>query len=139
MFLYKFLAEIILIIHFLWILFMLFGFVYNVVGLFFNKNLLKNFWLRTIHLFGILYVASLAILDKYCPLTVLESKLRQKFEPNFINPESFIIYYLEKIVYPNINPIVIVIPTVLIAVFSLIVYIVKPPIIKLNLCKKRYS
>jgi len=127
MLLYKFLAEIILIIHFLWILFMLFGFVYNVVGLFFNKNLLKNFWLRTIHLFGILYVA------------VLESKLRQKFEPNFINPESFIIYYLEKIVYPNINPIIIVIPTVLIAVFSLIVYIVKPPIIKLNLCKKRYS
>ena len=77
MLLYKFLAEIILIIHFLWILFMLFGFVYNVVGLFFNKNLLKNFWLRTMHLFGILYVASLAILDKYCPLTVLESKLRQ--------------------------------------------------------------
>jgi len=118
---------------------MLFGFVYNVVGLFFNKNLLKNFWLRTIHLFGILYVASLAILDKYCPLTVLESKLRQKFEPNFINPESFIIYYLEKIVYPNINPIIIIIPTVLIAVFSLIVYIAKPPIIKLNLCKKQYS
>jgi len=139
MLLYKFFAEIVLIIHFLWILFMLFGFVYNVVGLFFNKNLLKNFWLRTIHLFGILYVASLAILDKYCPLTVLESKLRQKFEPNFINPESFIIYYLEKIVYPNINPIIIIIPTVLIAVFSLIVYIAKPPIIKLNLCKKQYS
>jgi len=127
---YKFLAEIILVIHFLWILFMLYGFVYNLVGLLFNKKLLKNFWLRTIHLVGILYVASLAILNKYCPLTILETKLRQKFDPTFSQPDSFIIYHLEKIVYPEIHPIVIVIPTVIIAIFSFLVYLIKPPIKK---------
>ncbi len=127
---YKFLAEIILVIHFLWILFMLYGFVYNLVGLLFNKKLLKNFWLRTIYLVGILYVASLAILNKYCPLTILETKLRQKFDPTFSQPDSFIIYHLEKIVYPEIHPIVIVIPTVIIAIFSFLVYLIKPPIKK---------
>lgn len=50
---YKLLAEIILVVHFLWILFMLYGFGYNVVGLLFNKKLLANFWLRTVHLIGI--------------------------------------------------------------------------------------
>jgi hypothetical protein len=132
---YKLLAETILVVHFLWILFMLFGFVYNIVGLFFNKKLLKNFWLRTVHLVGILYVASLAVLDKHCPLTVIEAKLRQKFVPNFIQPDSFIIYYLEKIVYPNINAIVIIIPTVAIAASSFVIYIIKPPV-KINVDRK---
>ena len=109
---------------------MLYGFVYNLVGLLFNKKLLKNFWLRTIYLVGILYVASLAILNKYCPLTILETKLRQKFDPTFSQPDSFIIYHLEKIVYPEIHPIVIVIPTVIIAIFSFLVYLIKPPIKK---------
>ena len=124
---YKLLAEIILVVHFLWILFMLYGFGYNVVGLLFNKKLLSNFWLRTIHLLGILYVASLAVLGKYCPLTILEAKLRQKFDPTFSQPNSFIIYHLEKIVYPNIDPIVIIVPTVVIALFSFLVYIIVPP------------
>ncbi len=123
---YKILAEVIMIIHLLWIMFMILGFVYNIVGLF-NKKLFKNFWIRTLHLLGILYVAGLYVFDKYCPLTILEAKFRQKFDPTFSQPDSFIIFHLEKIIYPKINPIFIIVPTIFIAVFSLFLYIMYPP------------
>lgn len=105
---------------------MIFGFVYNLAGLF-NKKLFKNFWIRTIHLVGILYVAGLYIFDKYCPLTILEAKFRQKFDQTFTQPDSFIIFYLKKIIYPEINPILIIVTTIFIAVFSLFLYIIYPP------------
>lgn len=107
---------------------MIYGFFYNIVGLFFKKQLLKNFWLRTLHVVGIIYVAVITFLDKYCPLTILEIYLRRKIESSFSGMDSFIVYYLEKLIYPEVNPDLIIVPTYLIAILSLVIYIIKPPI-----------
>jgi ABC-type Fe3+ transport system permease subunit len=130
-------ADVILIIHFLWILFILAGFVLTVCGVvrlyiirrpaerwnrFFDRWLL-----RTVHMSGILFTACLELLGKYCPLTVWEYTLREPNHSQTAHPDPFIITWLERLVYPSIHPLVIIIPTLAIALFTLAVYILRPP------------
>lgn len=125
----KLLAEIVLVIHFLWIIFMIFGFFIHILS-FFNLKFRNFFLLRSVHLLGIIYVSILAILDKYCPLTILEYNLRKKFDPTLQQPDSFIIYHLERIVYPEINPKIIIYTTLMIGIISIVSFLFKPPSLK---------
>lgn len=123
---FRLLADLIVTIHFAWILFILWGFMLTLRG-FFHKEFFDRWLFRTLHLFGIVYVSVLAIMGKYCPLTVWENVLRAKYDPNLTYPGSFIIYYIERLVYPEVNPLIIQIPTAFIAVFTIIVFIFRPP------------
>jgi hypothetical protein len=123
---YKILADIIVVIHFTWILFMLVGFILTLCG-FFWRGFFDRWLFRTIHLCGIAYVGLLAVLRQYCPLTILEKVLRARYEPKLEHPGSFIVYYIERLVYPDINPLLILIPTIVIAAFTVAVFIIKPP------------
>lgn len=123
---YKILADAIVVTHFLWILFMLSGFVLTLTG-FFWKGFFDRWLFRTLHLLGIAYVSLLAIMGKYCPLTLWENTLRARYDPALTYPGSFMIHYAEKLVYPDINPLVIRIPTTFIAVVTIVAFIIKPP------------
>jgi hypothetical protein len=124
--LYRILADALMVIHFIWILFMLWGFVLTVRGLW-HKDFFERWLFRTIHLSGILLVAALALLDEYCPLTVWENNLRRHYNPDFDYPGSFIIGHIEKLVYPDVSIMVVLVPTVIMALFTLIVFIARPP------------
>jgi len=124
--LYKLLADSIVVIHFMWILFMLLGFILTLYG-FFWKEFFNKWLFRTLHLCGIIYVGLLAFLREYCPLTILENTLRVKYNPDLTYLGSFIVYYIEKLVYPDLNPSIILVPTIFIAVFTIVVFIIKPP------------
>jgi len=124
---HKIFADAIIVVHFLFILFMLFGFLLTLYGIFFRHKFFDWWLFRTLHLLGIFYVASLSILGKYCPLTILENELRLRYEVSSVYSGSFIIHYLEKIVYPDVNPLVIQIPTVFLAIFTIVVFIIRPP------------
>ena len=82
---------------------------------------------RTIHLCGIIYVSILIVLGKYCPLTILENKFRKQYNPDLTYPGSFVIYYIEKLVYFEPSFLLFEIFTIIIAVFSLIMFLVRPP------------
>ena len=133
----KILADLIVVVHFLWILFMLWGFVLTffavlAVYVFRSKRMIWHKFfdrriLRTLHLIGIVFVAILTLLDKYCPLTVMENLLRRRYDPATDYPGSFIVHYIEKIVYPDIDPILIVAPTLFVAVFTIAVFAIRPP------------
>lgn len=124
---YKIFADAIIMVHFLYILFMLLGFLLTGYALFFREKFFDWWLFRSLHLLGIFYVVSLSILGKYCPLTILENELRLKHEAYSVYSGSFIIHYLEKLVYPDVNPLVIQIPTVFLAIFTIVVFIIKPP------------
>lgn len=127
---YKIFAELTIFIHFLWIIFILYGFILTFYYSFINKKSQEFFdrWLfRIIHLFGILYVTILEITNNYCPLTILENFFKSKYAPNEIYHNSFILNYLERFVYPDVNPYFLIIPTFFIALFTTIVFIIKPP------------
>lgn len=130
MMIYKILSDFLVFLHFIWILFMLYGFVLTFYYTIFPVNARHFFdrWLfRTLHVAGIFYVASLTVLGKYCPLTIWEYNLRQRFEPATDYTGSFIVRYIEKLVYPDVNPLIIQIPTILIAVFTVVVFVFRPP------------
>ena len=107
---------------------MLIGFFFTLYALAFKKSLLNWWKFRTLHLVGIFYVASLSFLGKYCPLTILENKLRTSVNSEQVYQGSFIAHYLEKIVYPEIDPLLIKIPTLLLASFTIIIFIFSPPL-----------
>ncbi len=123
---FKIIADTIVVLHFVWILFMLLGFILTIWG-FFWKGFFELWLFRTLHLCGILYVSLLAILREYCPLTILENISRLKYNPETIYPGSFIAHYIEKLVYPDVNPLILIMGTIFIAVFTLVIFIVKPP------------
>jgi len=117
----RLLADIILIVHLGWILFMLYGFALTVRA--FWRPVFWDRWLfRTIHLGGILFVACLELLGKYCPLTIWEYGLRGTSEPGY-----FILDWIERLIYPDVNPLVYLLPTYGIALFTLVMFVVKLP------------
>lgn len=85
---------------------------------------------------GILCVAVLGLLRMYCPLTVWENLLREQYDPTSTYPGSFIVYYIEKLVYPAVNPLLIQISTILIAGITILVFIIRPPEKIRNILKK---
>ena len=135
---YKVLADLIVVLHFAWILFMLWGFLltlYSVIRLYLFRNFslycsrFMDRWIfRTVHLGGIVFVAVLAGVGKYCPLTIWEYQLRVRYDPALTYPGSFIADWIERLVYPSVSPMIIVIPTILIALFTLCAYLYHPPL-----------
>jgi len=133
---YKIIADIIVAMHFIWIVFMLFGFFLTIFGFFRQK--IFDWWLfRTLYLSGILFVGILTILRRFCPLTILENLSRVKYNPETTYPGSFIVHYIEKLVYPDINQILLRVGTIFVAVFVLVVYIIRPPAKIKNLLIKK--
>ena len=124
---YKILADAIVVIHFLWIIFMIVGFVLTAAA-FRRRKLFDLFWLRTIHLAGIVFVAALGILGKSCPLTVWESAMRERHDPNAAYAGSFIVHWIEQVVYPNVSPLAVTLPVITAAVVTLIIYVLRPPL-----------
>jgi len=135
--LYKVLAEIIVVMHFVWVLFVLAGFILTLCG-FFSFYILRSTadrwrkffdkWLfRTIHAGGILFVGILTMLKQYCPLTLWENTLRTKYDPFLVYEGSCIVHYVQKLLYPDINPLIIRTVTIFITLFTIVVFIIRPP------------
>lgn len=126
---YIIMADIIIIIHFLWILFIIWGFLLTFYHFFIkpSEKFFNNLIFRSIHLAGILYVSILELINQYCPLTLLENFFYRKVNPELVYSGSFIMRALEKIVYPDINPAILIFLTIFIGMFVLVIFIIKPP------------
>ena len=97
-----FLADIVLIIHFIVIIFVTLNFFFIPVGYVKNWQWTKNLKIRLIHLFLVAFVMTETILGFLCPLTIIENNLRL----NFHDERSFIAYWLSKIIFWEVNNII---------------------------------
>jgi hypothetical protein len=100
---YKILADFVVLIHFLWIVFLFLGAFWGI----------KNRMAKIFHLSGLAFAVVIQIFDWYCPLTHLEVWLRSKHSPFLTYTGSFIIHYVEKIVYIEIPRSVVLVFTIL--------------------------
>ncbi len=105
---------------------MLLGFFLTIYG-FFNKVFFEWWLFRTLHLSGILFVGILTILRRFCPLTILENLSRTRYDLESTYPGSFIVHYIEKLVYPDVNQTLLRVGTLFVALFTLVVFVTKPP------------
>ncbi len=109
---YKILADIVVFLHFLWILFLFLGVFWGI----------KNKVARIFHLFGLAFAFIIQVFDWYCPLTHLEIWLRSKHSSSVTYAGSFIIHYVEKMVYIDISRFLVFVFTILLCGFNAWLY-----------------
>lgn len=109
---YKIFADIFVFIHFLWILFLIFGAFFGV-----RYKAIKIF-----HISGLVFAFVIQASDWFCPLTHLEVWLRGSHDPALAYKGSFIIYYLEKIIYIELSRWTVFVLTIFIFGFNLRIY-----------------
>jgi len=112
---YKIAADGVVLIHFLWILFLIFG-------VFIGKRLRP---VKIFHVAGIGFAVIMQIFGWYCPLTHLELWLRKRQDPSLTYSGSFIIHYVEKLVYIELSPEVIFVLTLMLVGMSAYLYLKK--------------
>ena len=89
---YKLLADLVILLHFCWILFILFGFILA----------LKRWKIAILHLIGLTYALVLNIKGWYCPLTYLENYLRSLHDTKTSYAGAFIIRQVDRFIYPDL-------------------------------------
>lgn len=110
---YRIAADITVVIHLLWILFLLFG----------------AWWGRTyrgvmiLHVAGLVFAVIIQVCGWYCPLTHLEFWLRTRQGPPGAYPASFIAYYADQAVYLEIPIGLIFILTILLLIGNGVIYL----------------
>ena len=87
-------ADLILIIHFCIVLFVVFGLVALPIGCLKNYNWTRNIKFRGFHILLMGFITFETILGITCPLTILENILRQ-----IEYQQSFVSYWLSHFIY----------------------------------------
>ena len=113
--LYKVLTDIVVIIHFFWIIFLIFG-------VFFGT---RNKVVKIFHVLGLGFAFIIQIFGWYCPLTYLEVWLKSKHDSTLTYTGSFIIHYVENMVYLELSRYAIFILTIFLCLFNAWFYLRK--------------
>ncbi len=113
--LYEVLADFVVSVHFLWIFFLIFGALLGV----------RNKAIKYIHLTGLLFAVLIQIFGWYCPLTHLEVWLRSRHNPSIAYAGSFIIHYMERLVYLEISQTGVLLATIGLVIFNSSLYLRK--------------
>jgi hypothetical protein len=70
------LADVVLVVHFAFVLFVVGGLALTWAGAAAGWAWVRNFWFRAAHLAAIAFFAAEALLGIWCPLTLWEARLR---------------------------------------------------------------
>lgn len=116
------LADLILVVHVLFVLFVVGGLAFVWVGAWRGWALARHFWFRVTHLGAILFVASEALLGALCPLTVWEDALRGRE-----TEKGFIARILHAVLYWDAPPWVFTLLYVGFALVVLATFVLIPP------------
>ena len=106
------LIDTVVLVHFLWILFLIFG-------AFAGRKLRM---IRYVHIGGLTFALIIQVFDWYCPLTHLEVWLRAHHDPGEVYAGSYIVHYLEKIIYVGVDRWVIAVLTIVLCGANVLVY-----------------
>ncbi len=106
------LVDITIGVHFLWILFLIFGFVFA----------LKGSRIAYVHLGGLVFALVLNALGWYCPLTHVENYFRSLHDLHSTYSTSFIMRLVENLVYPDVPEPLLRRGEIILTVFYILVY-----------------
>ena len=91
-------ADLLLIIHVLFVAFVVLGLVVISIGAWFSWPWVRNFWFRILHLMGIGVVVLQSWAGVICPLTIWEMQLRKLAGQSYYEG-SFIQHWLHALLY----------------------------------------
>ena len=109
--LYRVLAEIILVLHFCFVIFVVFGGLLVVCRHYFA-------WL---HLPAVVWGVAVEFFRLICPLTTIENRFRE-FGGEAGYTDGFLDYYISAVLYAHITPQIQIMLGILLIIFNLLVY-----------------
>ena len=116
---YKLGADGLLLLHTLWIVFLVFGLP---IGIYFNMSVL-----RVLHAIGLIFTLALQLTGSFCPLTIWEQQFRVLQDPDFTYQGSVIMTYFDKLVYQDwISLEIINIATIVLLVLAILSFVFRP-------------
>lgn len=124
--LYLLAADGILVLHILFVVFVVFGQLLIVVGKFRHWGWVRNPWFRVLHLLAITVVMVQAWLGEICPLTTWEMALRAR-GGDTVYAGSFVVHWLQEILYYDLPLWVFAVCYTLFAVLVLVSWFLVPP------------
>ena len=101
--LYRLMADAILVIHFAFVVFVVFGFMLILVGLFARWSWVHNPIFRIAHLAAVGFVVLQVWLGQLCPLTIWENELRRRAGQSSYS-ETFVEHWLRDILFYQAEP-----------------------------------
>lgn len=123
---YQLLADLVLALHSGVVIFIVLGTVLIVVGNLRGWRWVNHFWLRFVHLAGMLSVAIGTWLDTTCPLTDVERWLRIKANAETYSG-SFIGHWRQQLLFYDFAPWVFVLTYTLFGLLILALWWIFPP------------
>jgi hypothetical protein len=120
------LADVILIVHFAFIGFVVVGLVLIVVGIFRRWAWIRNFWFRLGHLLAIGLVVAEAWCGVACPLTVWENGLRSGVGAGGY-AGAFVQHWLHALIFYDFPPVVFTIAYSVFGALVALTWVVAPP------------
>lgn len=120
------LANLVAVIHFAWVAFLVVGLVLILLGIAFRWEWVRNPWFRLVHLAMIAIVVGESLAGVPCPLTIWEHRLRVRAGQASFDGD-FIAYWVHRLIFFEAEPWVF---TVVYAAFGLAVlgaWVVAPP------------
>ena len=101
--LYSFMADAILVTHFAFVVFVVFGFMLILTGLSARWSWVHNPTFRIAHLAAVGFVVLQAWLGQLCPLTIWENELRRR-AGQLGYTETFVEHWLRDILFYQAEP-----------------------------------
>ena len=95
---YLLVADAVLLLHALFVAFVIVGLALILAGKAFRWSWVRNAWFRLAHLLAIVAVVVQSWFGAICPLTTLEMMLRSRADDT-VYPGSFVAHWLEAILY----------------------------------------
>lgn len=124
---YAIAADIILVVHFIYVLFAVGGEIFIVIGGILHLDAIRKFSFRIVHLISVVVVAIEASIGVVCPLTVWEHKLRT-LAGQYINEDlTFIGRIVTKVMFYDFPLWVFTIAYISFALLVILTLIILPP------------
>ena len=115
-------ADLVLTVHFCIVFFVVFGLLALPIGYLNKYSWTRNTKFRVVHILLIGFITLEAILGMTCPLTIIESTLRQ-----LEYQQSFVAHWISRVIYWDLPPYFFLILYSSCLVLSLVFWKVHPP------------
>ena len=123
-------ADVILLIHFLFVAFVVLGFIFIWIGYFTKQKFARNAKFRICHIVTMGIVLCESLIGMICPLTEWENYLRVRGGQDQVYETSFMKEWLHKIMFFDFSELTFVIVYALFFALILLTFRVIPPDLK---------
>ena len=131
MLLYRFVADLVVVVHGSYVAFIIVGQLAILYGLLRKRSWVRNFYFRRLHLLAIAIVVLQSWTGMTCPMTDLENYLRQQAGESGY-PGDFIGYWVHKMLFYEFPTLVFVSSYTIFGALVLATFMFAPPRSKMN-------